>query len=47
MFTLYAVLALAALVCAILSAWSKAGMPLWVSVLLLAVLEVLHVLPVK
>ncbi len=45
MMTVLVILALAALIVAILAGIGKA--PLWVAVILLAILELLHVLPLK
>lgn len=45
MLTVYIVLAIAAFLCAILSATSPARCPLWVSVMLICVLELLRTLP--
>lgn len=45
MLTVFLLLALAAFVCTIASAWNPSRCPLWIAVLLLVVIELLRAVP--
>jgi hypothetical protein len=47
MLTVMLLLVIAAFICALLNATGKFAVPLWVSVILLCIIELIHVLPLR